>query len=53
MLRQLEKKFKKMTFYEQEEQEEPEEQEEEPKPLEEIIFRDFKTDSRGMFYLEW
>ena len=52
MLRQLEKKFKKMTFYEPEEEQE-EEQPEEPKPLEEIIFRGFKTDSRGMFYLEW
>ena len=49
MLRQLKKKFKKMTFYE------------ELPHVEEIIvpepvtqpFRDFKIDSRGMYYLEW
>ena len=40
MLRELEKKFKKMIFYEPEE------------PVTEA-FRDFKIDSRGMYYLVW
>jgi hypothetical protein len=48
MLKELEKKFKKMTFYEPEPEQEPE-----PEPLEDVPFKDFKINSRGLFYLEW
>ena len=49
MLRELEKKFKKMIFYEETPEPEPEP---EPEPVTEP-FRDFKIDSRGMYYLVW